>query len=54
MYAYERSDADANLIAAAPELLKACKFALQEFFEPESAPEAIKFLKEAIAKAEGK
>lgn len=45
--------ADARLIAAAPELLEACKFALaQAGLSPDSPTAAI--LKAAIAKAEGK
>lgn len=44
---------DTRLIAAAPELLEACQFALQEWNEPESAPEALDRLRKAIAKADG-
>jgi hypothetical protein len=52
----------ANLIAAAPELLQACKFALQQLegSKPKSGVHAsslladIEIVKSAIAKAEGK
>lgn len=62
---YETAKANASLIAAAPELLKALKFCVGEFYQyddandPDGATEkarikAIKLAEKAIAKAEGK
>lgn len=50
----EEAEANAHLIASAPELLEACQFVLQEWNEPEAVPEALDRLRKAIAKAEGK
>ena len=53
---YENEEADAQLIAASPDLLAACKMALADS-SPDSddfRPQTIWALEEAIEKAEGK
>lgn len=48
----ERSKANARLIAAAPDLLTACQFAAIQL--ERHAPNTAAFVRDAIAKAEGK
>ncbi len=53
----EEQAANARLIASAPELLEACKFAEKTFRKvstPEEEIDALELLRMAIAKAEGK
>jgi hypothetical protein len=51
----EVSDADARLIAAAPDLLAACRFAASALStDPVQVEYAQKGLRDAIAKAEGR
>lgn len=49
-------DANARLIAAAPDLLSACQFTLNASTDSDASrlPEAIEMLQAAIAKAEGR
>ena len=63
LFAKTWTEANASLIAAAPELLEACKYTLDAISKSEiTAPkwlqvhigESVKMLKAAIAKAEGK
>ena len=51
----DQDDADANLIASAPDLLEACKAAYQECDDDDYlGSDLAKMLKKAITKAEGK
>lgn len=49
----EVSKSDANIIAAAPELLKACELLLDGLSEQGCDLEAVDFARKAIAKAKG-
>lgn len=50
----EETEANARLIASAPELLEACKLAVNEYHLDGNCANAIAELKQAISKAEGK
>ena len=49
-----RKEEDTHLIASAPELLEACKKAVNEYHLNGNCADSIAELKQAIAKAEGK